>query len=537
MRNMKLTLFAVCALIPIFSAKAQDLYDANRFIGNELNGTARFVGMGGAMGALGGDISTIGTNPAGIGIYRSNDIMMSFGLNSTTANSDFSGMSMGTSKVRPSYDNAGFIYSNKIGNNTPLRYVNFGFNYRKVKNFNREMSMGGNLDGLSQTDQMAIQANGLTANDFAGKGSNGSFDPWGDPSIGWLSLLGKYSELIWPNKEVAPNESVDYNGFEGNDPYADYSSVEKGSIQAYDFNIAFNFLDRVYLGFTIGAYNVDYSRQSYYREGFDPLNGIDGSFYTLDNWFKTTGAGVDFKLGLIVRPIETSPLRIGVAVHSPTFYNLRNTTSALLMSDLDLNYDGQVSREEQFTVDTQQEAGDAITDFRLITPWKYNFSLGYTFGQYVALGAEYEYEDYSTAKLKRDIDGYTENMDYENSTIKNSLKGVHTFRVGTEIKPIHQFAVRFGYNHSTASIEDNAYKVIPYDGPNSIRTDTEYANTKAMNNYTVGMGYKGSMFYADLAYQYSAYKENFYPFDDERLAPAKIDNYRSQVLLTLGVRF
>lgn len=59
---------------------AQTIYDGAKLTGKDLNGTARFVGMGGAMGALGGDISTMGTNPAGIGLYRSNDVMTSFGL-------------------------------------------------------------------------------------------------------------------------------------------------------------------------------------------------------------------------------------------------------------------------------------------------------------------------------------------------------------------------------------------------------------------------------------------------------------------------
>lgn len=524
MKNIRLIMFAAIALAFTAGANAQTAFDANRLMGSELNGTARFVGMGGAMGALGGDISTIGTNPAGIGIYRSNDLMLSFGFNSTTADSEFAGNSMSSSKVKPSFDNIGFVYSNKIGNSTPLRYVNFGFNYHKLKNFNKVMTMGGDLNGLSQTDQMAGQAQGLNPDALDSKGA------WGQNGIGWLSLLGWNGRLIsYDNKDGL------YHGFGSatSYPYGDFSSEEKGSIQEYDFNVAFNLHDRVYLGLTIGAYNVDYSRYTYYREGFDYEEGYgDHSFYTLDNWFKTTGAGVDVKLGLIVRPIESSPLRIGVAVHSPTFYNLRNVSSALLMSDVVL--DGKL---EQYDVDTQKAAGDAITDYRLVTPWKYNFSLGYTFGRYVALGAEYEYQNYSTAKLKQEIDGYVENMTEETNGIKDALKGVNTFRIGAELKPIPEFAIRFGYNHSSASIDQGVMKDIPYSGPNSIRTDTEYSTTKALNNYTVGMGYRGNMFYADVAYQYSAYKENFYPFFSEALDATKVNNYRSQVLFTLGIRF
>ena len=142
-------ILSVFGLMGAMTAFAQNAYDAERIISTELNGTARFVGMGGAMGALGGDLSVMGTNPAGIGIYRSNDFALSFGFNNTETKSAFGNSLMKEDRNRASFDQAGFVYSNKVGNRTTLRYVNFGFNYQKSKNFNRLFSMGGMLDGLS----------------------------------------------------------------------------------------------------------------------------------------------------------------------------------------------------------------------------------------------------------------------------------------------------------------------------------------------------------------------------------------------------
>ena len=119
------------------TATAQTQYEAARFSSSELNGTARFVGMGGAMGALGADISVIGTNPAGIGLFRGHDISTTFGFNSTKTSSDFAGSQMSDKRLRASFDQIGFVYSSKIGNRTKLRYLNFGFNYHKSRNFNR----------------------------------------------------------------------------------------------------------------------------------------------------------------------------------------------------------------------------------------------------------------------------------------------------------------------------------------------------------------------------------------------------------------
>ena len=128
-----ITLATLGLLVAAAPISAQTVYDAAT--GKDLNGTARFVGMGGAMGALGGDISTIGTNPAGIGIYRSNDFMTSFGFSSYGTESKYLGDKFKSDKIQGSFDNLGFVFASKIGNETSLRYVNFGFSYHKAKSF------------------------------------------------------------------------------------------------------------------------------------------------------------------------------------------------------------------------------------------------------------------------------------------------------------------------------------------------------------------------------------------------------------------
>ena len=303
-------------------------------------------------------------------------------------------------------------------------------------------------------------------------------------------------------------------------PYSLFRSEERGGIDAYDFNVSFNFNDRVYLGLTVGAYDVDYSKYSSYDESYGEETG-----YLLESWNKISGSGFDFKMGAIVSPFESSPFRIGASVHSPTFYKLTLTTSARLISDMYL--DGKLKRTD---IDTYNLVGDMNREYSLRTPWIYNLSLGYTVGNSFAIGAEYEYEDYSTMRFN-----YPEGdaMFFENNQT-DMLKGVHTFRVGAEYKVIPQFAFRLGYNHSTTAFKGEAYKQLP---ENSISTDTDFANAQALNNYTLGIGYRGNMFYADLAYKFSSYKEDFYAFDDLYLNKTEVTNTRSQVLFTVGMRF
>lgn len=547
MKNIRFAIVILCTLVGTTIVSAQSLYDAARFMGNDLNGTARFVGMGGAMGALGGDISTMGTNPAGIGIYRSSDVMTSFGFSNIGMKSTLNGSKNEQDKLFGSFDNIGFVISSRIGNETPLRFVNFGFNYRKVKSFDKNMVMNGLIEDsegpLSQSDFFATLSQGLTERYLS---SNAAFTDGGIDAAPWLGAMALRTRVIGAvgdngedNDQYASN--VGYMvGEDGKPIYlpvmGEYTSKERGGLHSYDFNVALNFYDRIYLGATIGAYSVDYSRNSIYRESYKG----DVSTYSLENWFDTSGTGVDFKLGVIVRPFESSSFRFGAAIHTPTWFNLEDRTSAIMTSDIDMNSNGAIGKDELFEYDTMEFPGESRTKYQLVTPWKYNLSLGYTIGRSVALGAEYEYSDYSSAKLKYD-DGLK--MEDETSQIKTGLKGVHTLRIGAEIKLAPEFSFRLGYNYITAAMYDDTFKRIAL---NSISTSTEFSNLKATNNYTVGLGYKGSVFYADLAYQFHTYKEDFYPFYNEVgenfetiIVPnaTKVTNKRSQVLLTVGMRF
>ena len=516
---IKKGMLAACTLALAMAANAQNAYDAERVLGNELNGTARFVGMGGAMSALGGDISVMGTNPAGIGIFRRNDASISFGLNSTGTESRFNGTSMKEDKTRASLDQLGFVYAHKIGNTTSLRYVNFGFNYHKSKNFNRQFSAGGQLDGLSQSWQLAQEL------DYAGVNSVSSFDDilaaqnpykqyWNQYPV--LSVMGATTGVVdWPE---GATELWGWDGYSNN-----FYSEEKGGISQYDFNLSFNIEDRIYIGATLGVYDVNYSRYSSYTEDLNDDFGEENGGYTLENYYRLEGSGVDFKLGIIARPFEDSPFRLGFAVHTPTWYELTESYNATLSSDI-LAYDSPYSQ----TLSDDLDASYLTYDYKMNTPWKFNLSAGTTLGGLVAVGAEYEYADYSSTSLL-DMEGYELGGQ---PSVEEFLRGVHTFRVGMEARFAPQFSVRAGYNYTSAIFNDDAYAALA-----SYRTTTDFNNVKARNTFTFGLGYSGSTIYADLAYKYDMYKSDFYAFDDIALPKTEVDNSRHQLLFTLGARF
>ena len=272
-----------------------------------------------------------------------------------------------------------------------------------------------------------------------------------------------------------------------------------------------------------------------YDEDFRSAAGAPlHSGYVLESFNKLTGVGFDFKVGTILRPFEDSPFKLGLAVHTPTFYQMTWATSARLVSDL--FKDGKPLKT---TVDSYDylNNGDMKMEYQTSTPWAFDASLGYTVGNRLALGAEYEYKDYSTMRF-RYSDG--ENMKWQTNESKLCLKGVHTLRLGAEYRVMPMLALRAGYNYISPAFKDKALKAFPNE---SINSDTDFANLQATNNYTLGIGYRGQSFYADLAYKHSVQKGNFYPFayngGDAYVIPeaTRMTNTRNQLLLTVGMRF
>lgn len=520
-------LFLLAAMLPALSiVQAQTSYEAAELLETDLSGTARYVGMGGAMNALGADISTMGVNPAGTALFRSYDLSMSFGGNWVTQRTETNSGRNRSFESFGTFDNVGIVMANKLSNDNVLRFVNWGFNYRNVKRFGGKMGMSANLDGLSQTGQMAWQAYqnaDVRYDDFDYENPNGFYKTnyYDDPWVGWLTLLGADGRLI-------DGRALE-DGFYYPSDACNYTEKVSGGINAYDFNLSFNLVDAVYLGVTFTTYNVNRNLYSAYSEYFV------GGDYTLENYYTTTGSGYDFKFGAILRPFGESSFRIGVSATTPTVYTLRDYNSAIISSTIPFS-DNVTGEEwtESFYMDTQSKDAfgvDCYTDYTMIAPAKVNVSLGGTIGTSLALGAEYEYSNYGATKLYYD-DG-NENVVMNDHTAEN-FTGLHTFRFGAEKMFAGSFYTRLGYNLVTGGYGANAWKMIPI---NSVQTNTAYKNIIATNNYSCGIGYRGDSFYADAALLCSRQKANFYPFDDPVLEATKLTRQYLKGMLSIGFRF
>lgn len=535
MKTRYISLALLCTLAS--SAIAQETYENAQIATEDLNGTARYVGMGGAMEALGADISTIGTNPAGLGMFRRDAISASFGLTvhpqSISSNNGYMGRTDG--KTVMNFDQMGVVFNL---DESRTSYVNIGFNYHKSRNFNEILSAANALHGASQNKGAYIKGyRNSTYNGGYYIGTNKYYEYIGydnDKKDDTSLNFSQTDYMLWNAFIVDPDTyEHSYNDAVG----YDYSSNTKGYIGEYDINISGNSNDRIFWGFTVGIKDVNYEKRSIYTETI-----LDGNLFTTDQR-SITGTGYNLVGGVIIRPIEYSPFRFGISISTPTWYELKSSNYTYMNNNTSAGmYDNGKSNESY--------------SFKVFTPWKFGLSLGHTIDEVLALGLSYEYSDYSSIDNRNITDEYYDRCsdtyttssasDYNmNENTKFSLKGVSTLKLGFEGKLTSDFAVRAGYNYVSPIYNKDGVRSTTINADACYyASTTDYINWDSTNRFTCGIGYTINDFNIDLAYQYSSKKGVFHPFED--IVEGSLSNYatttdvkdeRHQVLLTLGYRF
>lgn len=540
---MKIQYYLLAATLFSLPVAAQETYENANLTSTDLNGTARYVGMGGAMEALGADASTIGSNPAGIGLFRRSQLSVSGGLLMQSNGKEYGD----GKKTNASFDQIGFVYTTRASRGSNL---NFGFNYTKGKNFDFLLNASGKLGNGSQNNQSYLKH-------VLGSENYGGFDvrKKDDAYIGFASPQANFVSWTWNQLDylyfntLLPDATTagKFNNYLA-DSYT-FDKASTGYVGNYDFNISGSIQDQFYLGLTFGLKDVHYDSESRYNERLS--NGV-GDVSVLDIR-RITGTGFDITAGIIVRPIASSPFRIGAYVKTPTWYDL--TTSNVTRIDRNTNTSG---KNDWGKVPNSY-------DYKLWTPWKFGLSLGHTVGNYLALGLTYEFEDHSTLDSRINDGGYyndyygtyyeTSSADKSmNKHTKQALKGVSTLKMGAEYKPTSNLALRLGYNYISPKYNKDAQKDPTIVSPGSAySSSTDFVNWDSTNRFTFGIGYQINKFNVDLAYQYSMQKGTFYPFStmnfsihdtatgnttsySNQAVGAKVDNNRGQLLLTVGYR-
>ncbi len=533
---MKRIYLSILILVSFLGAiYAQGEMDVYKMSQRELTGTARSVGMGGAFGALGGDISGIAINPAGIGIYTSAEIVATMNFQNTKVENNFEGNKFDESKFRFRFDNLAFVSGIDLDSEIAPR-LNVGFSYNKLKSFDRNYRAMGTVgpEG-SLTDYMAKRAYGYEPSQLDEK-------YWGDD---WLAVQGYNTYLINPYGIDSYGNQTYISSLQGLDADNNIFVREKGSISSYDFNVGTTISDMLSIGLTLSVTDIDYKMYSLYTENFYNQNSKNwrASFNQITH-LKTEGTGFQVGLGLIFKPIKE--FRLGISYHSPTWYDMTDYYT----SDIHHNLKSLVGKsgfdipEDYKRVKDPFKSNEGIYDYKMYTPDKWTFSAAGIIANMAIISIDYELSDYRNMRLK-DYSWNDYNVYFEEPKqyVKKHFKLASTLRVGAEIKPIPQFSIRAGYSFQESPLEKSFRKdekEVMVKGPIA-----HYVLDGHINNYSYGLGYRFTRnFYTDIAFTYKTQNSYLYniPVDKQNVkiigsSQYKMKNTAYQALLTLGYKF
>lgn len=553
---MKKTIAFVLGATLAFSAAAQTWQDALLFSENVYSGTARGVGMGNALTAIGGDAGSIGFNPAGSATAGYSQFMISpgitFSVTGTDASGDnsalYTGQKVNNTYARVKLPNIGFILKMDTGRRSGLKRMAFGIVVNSTNNFTGRYKAAGVNGDNSYAASLASLADGIGENVL-------SSSDWYNTRAPWVAMTGYRSGMFSPvsgrdGAYVALTEIIDEQGdFRLAAPvYQQYGQQSTGSKHDVLINYAFNFSDRFYIGANLGITALNYSLSEFWSEApenpadFPTIRYSDGTTAQFESLrmnrkYRLSGTGVYFKLGALWRP--TDHLRLAAAIQTPTLLNLTERYA----------YSAEVNLGSRYTSTASSPEDEWI--YALRSPFRANFGAAVTLGEKGVISADYELVNYNQARFRsRTSDHeYGGGFSDQNLDIKDFLGLVHEIRLGTEFKLSPMVMLRAGYNLTTGAQRNY------WDGQQVTPLSSEARLAQLKHSASLGLGFNFGSIFLDAAvrarfvpkdyvipynYYYAPNPSDFYEkvVDDDVLTPEiVVKSTLVDAILTVGWRF
>lgn len=490
---------------------AQYANDALRFSQTNYGSTARFKAMGNAQIGVGGDISSLGGNPAGLGLFTKSEFSLTPEFNQSGINANYLDQNSNTNKSQLNINQLGAVFYAPMykqrGQDTKKGLVSavFGIGYNRNNDYHTEINYSGNNNRTSIADYFAEIAGSTTPNNLTG----GSLErmAYDNYLISFDNAAGNY----FPETFADANQS---NAQRKNE-------VRSGSVSEFNFSAALNISNTVYIGGSVGLVDLRYTTDAQYEEagrareyvpnpadptGGNILSGANINYKLLFNQSQITkGSGVNGKIGIIVRAAEG--LRIGATFQTPTWFVI------------DDSYTEGLDNRGTARGTTDTETYDFTYNLR--TPLKGSLGASYVIANQAIISADVDFIDYASTRMSTNGSSYDSDLIRSNNAdIRNNFKSAVNYRVGGEYK-ISNVSLRagFGVNGSPYKTDDNGF------------FDTQM--------YSGGLGYRIKNYSIDLAYQRVETNNTFNPYtlSTGNGPVADVKSTLNNVFLTLGLRF
>ena len=489
------------------SQNSLEFYSGLRNSQNIYGGSARFMGMGGAFTALGGDISSISLNPAGLGVYSGNQIVFtpSFQLQNTETNTLTEKDE--DSKYRLNFHNIGLISSFKI-RDSRWQNINIGLGYNQMNDFTNSVKAN-----YFNTDN-SLMHNFLF--NYYNYGESSNYETLAFETGLMYSYVNNANDTIGPVTDIT--DAMNYSDTTSMSEIGvrQVKTIEnKGSLGEYFFSFSGNYAHKLYLGMSVGIQRINYNSTDTHKEidetnqinEFDDISEFQSFSFIVNE--ERSGTGYNFKLGAIYKP--TNFLRIGASYHSPTFFKVENIWYSSLIHQQNINKTNRA------------EGSNNKLNYRITTSSKLIGGLAFQFEDVGMISFDYERINYS--KIELDSDNSMVDFSPENDNYNKMLGEANNFRAGGELK-FDQIYVRAGFSY--------------YDSP--YKKDYEYFQS-ATQIYSGGIGYREKSFFIDATFSTSFSDQEGYIFDSISNTnglvpgPVKMNQKRNKIMVTTGFRF
>lgn len=501
---MKRIFFLLIAISFYNNLPAQTIADALRYSTDNTQGTARFAALSGAFGALGGDLSSLGFNPAGSSVFLQNQTGVTLSINQTNNKSNYFNTASEANHTDFDISNAGGVFVfNNYNENSSWKKLAVAINYNNQAIFDQEIfvtgktanSIGNYFLGKAQgtpLDLLQLQAGESISDLYAYLGETQGTNTQN-------AFLG-YQGYLFDPVEENPNNTL-YTSNLGTGTYnQEFYNLTNGYKGKYTLNLSAQYTNHLFFGLNLNAHSINFRQGTFFYETNTNSNSTVKKV-EFENHLETIGDGFSFQIGGIVK--VNSQFRVGLAFDSPTWFTISEETLQYLSSM-------RIENGESYNAIVDPSVINVFNEYQLQTPSKIAASAAYIFGKNGLLSVEYSYQDFSKIKFKPTSDPF---FISENNSIANKLSTVSTFRVGAEYR-IHQLSFRGGF-----IFEESPYK------------DLSIVANKTGGS--IGIGYNAGSYNFDVAYSRNLQKKKEPIYLQEN--SAEIDNVSSSYLFSLNI--
>ncbi|MDD2793277.1 MAG: hypothetical protein PHD73_08855 [Sediminibacterium sp.] len=507
-------LLIICTLLSGIKANAQQPEDALRTAWFTQNGTARNTAVGGTMGSLGGDITANHVNPAGLGFYKTNELVLSPGFLFNNNKFNFRGTDSTGKKSAFGYGTSGIILAGNKHRQSTWTSAAVAISVNQLANYNNRIQYTGFNNYSSFTEKYLEELTRDRADTNAAL-SNYIFGS----SLAFRTFL--IDTISGPGGAVA--------GYQSLVPISQgvkqlYDAQSSGGYNEIAIGTAGNMNDQLYLGISFTIPIIKYTRNLFYSEKDPTADGTNSfSFFEYRETYSSSGAGIGAKLGMIYKPQES--LRLGFAFHTPQLIGFTDNIRSSMVANTE-TYAGLRSESS----DALNSGRAGVAKYNMTTPWRMIGSVSYVLRevndvrmQKGFISADIEYVHYKGARFNASSSdagnyGISEYYRMMNDAIKDTYRGNVNIRVGGELK-FNTLMVRLGTAYYGSPYADQVLKASRFIGSG-------------------GLGYRNKGMFIDLTYSHIMNKDVQFPYllNDKSNTFAVQKGNRGSLMLTLGFK-